>query len=326
MSLTRRALLSALAPTVAMTMLPARARATTFPSQQLRVVVPYPPGGPTDVLARIIATEIGEALRQTVIVENKPGASGVLGVKHALQLPPDGHTMLIGNNQTHVTNALLLKSSGYDPVADFQPLAGLADLQHVLVARQTLGVSTASEFVSVARKTQLNYGSTGIGSGSHLAMELLAARTGIVLQHVAYKGAPQLALDVVTSQLDVALAIVPSVLAQIRGGQLKALATASHRRSPQLPEVPLLKEQGIDGAESDSWLALFTHAAVPADIAARLAGIVMAGLAKPAVAASIVRQGTSLHVRDPAAFKAFHLAEMEKWSKVVQAANVKIEN
>jgi len=321
--ISRRALLAA-TPVVVLTTRPASAQA--FPVQQIRIVVPYPPGGPTDALARIVATELGAALKHTVIVENKPGASGVIGVKYALQLPADGHTLVLGNNQTHATNALLLKSAGYDPAIDFQPVAGLADLQHVLVVRHSLGVSSVEEFLSVARKTRLNYGSTGVGSGSHLAMELLAARAGVSMQHVAYKGAAQLALDIVTDQLDAALAIVPSVLSQINGGQVRALAVASRRRSPQLPAVRTLAEQGVTEAESDSWLALFTHATVPADIVARLGRIVIEGLGKPAVADALFRQGTAINLRSAPDFSLFHRDEIEKWAKVVKAANVMIEN
>ena len=247
-------------------LLPGGAQAQAFPSQTIRIVVPYPPAGPTDALARIIAQELQAANGWTVIVDNKPGASGALGTREVAKAEPDGHTIGLGTNQTHATNAILLKDAGYDPLADFVPIAGLADLQHALVVRKELPAKTVGELVELAKKSPgtLNYGSTGAGSASHLAMELFKAKTGTDMVHVAFRGAGPMALEIVGGRIDVAFSTLPSVLGLIQSGDMRALAIASDNKAPQLPDVPLLKEQGVAGGEADAWLALFAPAKTPA--------------------------------------------------------------
>jgi tripartite-type tricarboxylate transporter receptor subunit TctC len=303
------------------------ARAQGFPSKQIKIVVPYPPGGPTDALARIVAADLQTTLGQSVIVENKPGASGAVGTRDVAKGEADGHTLVLGTNQTHATNAFLLKESGYDPIKDFQPIAGVADLQHALVVRKDLGVASVGELVALAKKDagKLNYGSTGVGSGSHLTMELLKVKTGIQMQHVPFRGAAPMALEIVAGRIDLAYATLPSVLGQIQGGEMKALAIASDARAPQLPDVPLLKEQGVQGSEGDSWLALFAPAATPADVIKKLSETVIAALAKQDVKAGAIKQGIAVNVRGPDAFKTYLAAEMTKWSDVIKVANIKVE-
>lgn len=302
------------------------ALAQEFPSKQIRIVVPYPPGGPTDALARIVGQDIAAALGQPVIVENRPGASGAIGSREVAKSDADGYTLVLGNNQTHATNAILMKDLGYDPQVDFTPVAGLADLQHALVVRKDLGVNTVAELIALAKKEpgKLNYGSTGPGSGSHLTMELFKARTGTDMQHVPFKGAAPMALEIVAGRIDVAFSTLSAVLGQIQGGEMKALAIASTVRAPQLPAVPLLAEQGVADAEGDSWLALFAPARTPPAALDKLSRAVMAALAKPAVAEAAVKQGIAVNVRAPGAFKVYLAAELKKWGEVVRVANVKV--
>ncbi|MBV1695323.1 MAG: tripartite tricarboxylate transporter substrate binding protein [Hyphomicrobiales bacterium] len=324
MSVSRRTAVGLMAAAIAS---PAFGATPAFPSRQIRIVVPYPPGGPTDALARFVAAEMQAALGQAVIVENKPGASGALGTREVAKAEADGHTIVLGNNQTHVTNAFLIKDPGYDPIKDFVPIAGLADLQHALVVRKDLGVNNVRELVELLKREpgQMNYGSTGIGSGSHLTMELFRTRTGTQMQHVPFRGAAPMALEIVAGRIDLSFATLPSVLGQVQGGEMKALAIASHVRAPQLPEVPLLKEQGVTDSEGDSWLALFAPAATPAPVVDILAKSAIAALAKPDVRDKAIGQGIAVNVRDGAAFKTYHVAEMSKWSDVIRAANVKID-
>ncbi len=308
-------------------MLPTGASAQAFPSKQIRIVVPYPAGGPTDALARIVAAELQGSLGQTVIVENKPGASGAIGTREVARAEADGHTLVLGNNQTHATNALLLKEPGYDPVRDFVPIAGLADLQHVLVVRKSLGVTDVAGLVAHAKKEpgKMNYGSTGVGSGSHLTMELFKTRTGCDMVHVPFRGAAPMAIEIVGGRIDVAFATLPSVLGQIEGGEMIAIAIASTVRAPQLPAVPLLAEQGIKDAEGDSWLALFAPSATPTTAVDLLGRAVIAALAKPDVKANAIKQGIAVNVRDGAAFKPYLAAEIGKWAGVIKDANVKVD-
>lgn len=322
MSITRRTALALGASVIAC---PPIARAQGFPSRQIRIVVPYPAGGPTDALARIVAAELQADLGQTVIVENKPGASGALGSREVARAEADGHTLVLGNNQTHATNAFLLKDPGYDPVKDFTPIAGLADLQHALVVRKDLGVANVGELVALLKKDpgKYNYGSTGIGSGSHLTMELFKTRTGTSMTHVPFRGAAPLALEIVAGRIDLSFSTLPSVLGQIQGGEMKAVAIASNVRAPQLPDVPLLKEQGVKDSEGDSWLALFVPAAAPPAVVERLTTSVLKALAKPDVAANAIKQGIAVNVRSGKDFAGYQAAEMIKWADVIKAANVK---
>jgi tripartite-type tricarboxylate transporter receptor subunit TctC len=317
---------SALIATAAVMAAPRTAWAQTFPSRPVRIVVPYPPGGPTDALARLIAAELQKDLAVSVVVENKPGASGAVGTREVARAEPDGHTLVLGTNQTHVTNAVLLKEPGYDAARDFVAIAGLAGLQHALVTPRG-GARTVVEFAARAKAApgKLNYGSTGVGSASHLGMELLLARAGLRITHVPFRGAAPMALEIVAGRIDCALATLPSVLGQIEAGEMNALALASLQASPQLPQLALLAREGVSGAEADAWLALFAPRATPAAIVARLSAVTAAAMRRPHVIAAAVKLGTVPDVRDSAAFEAFLGPERTKWLDVVRLAGVKAE-
>lgn len=323
-NLSRRHLIAATGVLLA---LPGIAHAQAFPSKLVKIVVPYPPGGPTDALARIIANELQGDLGQSVIVENKPGGAGSIGTRGVAKGETDGHTLVLGNNQTHANNAFLVKDAGYDPIKDFAPIAGLADLQHVLVIRNGLDAKTVGDLVALAKKEpgKFNYGSTGIGSGSHLAMELFKTRTGTDMTHIPFQGAGPMAAEVVAGRIDLAFATLPSVLGHIKGGTMKAIAVASLARAPQLAEVATLKEQGLVDSEADSWLALFAPAAAPADARDRLSKAVLAIMDRPAITEQVAKLGFAKSVRDPAAFATYHAAEMKKWEAVIKAARVEAQ-
>ena len=320
---TRRAVLAGLAANA----IARPALAQSFPTKQIRLVVPYPGGGPTDALARIIAQDLSESRGWTIVVENKPGASGAIGTRDVARAEPDGHTIVLGNNQTHTTNAFLIKDAGYDPVTDFAPLAGLADLQHMLVVRKALGVNSVDDLVTLAKKSpgKLNYGSTGNGSGSHLAMELFKTITGTQMAHIPFKGAAPMAIEIVAGRIDVAFATLPSVLGQIQGGEMIAIAVASGARAPQLPDVKMLKEQGIVGGEADSWLALFAPVRTPMPVLQILSQAVVEAIAKPAVANNANQQGIAVNVRGPDDFRPYLASELKKWADVIKQANLRAE-
>jgi tripartite-type tricarboxylate transporter receptor subunit TctC len=305
---------------------PTGAGAQSFPSRVIKVVVPYPAGGPTDALARIVAQELSTALGQNAIVENVGGGAGAIGTRQVAKAEPDGHTLVLSTNQTHATNYILLKDPGYE-AKDFAAVAGLADLQHVLVVRNDLPVRSVAELVRQAKANpgKLNYGSTGNGSASHLAMELFKVKTGTDLVHVPFRGAAPMAQELVAGRIDAAFATLPSVLGQIQGGTMRALAVASAIRAPQLPNVPLLRDEGVQGGEADAWIGLWAPAATPPAALSKLTQAVTAALARPEVHEAATKVGIAVNVREPRAFERFVEEEIRKWGEVVKAANVKAE-
>jgi tripartite-type tricarboxylate transporter receptor subunit TctC len=321
---TRRQTLATLAGVVAA---PALARAQTFPSKPITLVVAYPAGGPTDAIARIIAQDLAATLGQNVVVDNRPGASGAVGTRSVARADADGHTITFGNNQTHGNNMFLLKEPGYDAVKDFAPLLGLGAFEHVFVVRNDLPVKSIGELVALAKADpgKLNYGSTGVGSGSHLSTELFMVRTGIKMTHVPFRGAAPLVQEISGNRIDVANSTLPSVLEQIRGGLMRAIAVGSPQRNASLPDVPTLREQGITNADAESWAGFFAPAATPAPVVERLAKELAASVAKPAIRDAILKTGFSLNPRDPAAFKPYHLQEIATWKDVIAQVGLKAE-
>ncbi|MDU0339954.1 Bug family tripartite tricarboxylate transporter substrate binding protein [Bosea rubneri] len=324
MTLTRRSTLGLVAGAV---FAPAIARAQSFPSKPITLVVPYPAGGPTDAIARFVAQEMSTTIGQSVVVDNRAGASGAVGTRAVAKADPDGHTFIFGNNQTHGNNMFLLKEPGYDAVKDFAPVAGVGAFEHAFVVRNDLPAKNIAELIALAKAEpdKLNYGSTGVGSGSHLAMELFMQRTGIRMTHVPFRGAAPLVQEIIGGRIDIANSTLPSVLEQINAGTLRALALASPERNPRAKDIPTLREQGVSNADADSWAAFFAPAATPAPVLEKLSQSVMAAIAKPEITEKILKLGFTLKVRDPAAFKPYHLQEIATWEKIIKEAGVKPE-
>ncbi|NNM73109.1 Bug family tripartite tricarboxylate transporter substrate binding protein [Enterovirga aerilata] len=295
------------------------------PSRTVTIVVPYPAGGAVDVLARIVAEGIQGPLGQSVVVENQPGASGALGTRRVARSEPDGHTLVLSTNQTHATNiSLLPDGGGYDPIRDFAPLAGLADLQHLLVVRKDLPAEDVAGLLSLARSSgrELTCGSTGPGSASHLTMELFKAQTGTNLVHVPYRGAAPMLQDLIGGRVDMSFATVPTVLGQVQGQELRALGVASPRPSPHLPDLPTLAGAGVPGVEADAWCAIFAPAGIAPAIRDRYRDLIKAALDRPEVQANIAKQGMSLNWREPDAFAAFQREEVTRWAGIIKAAKI----
>jgi tripartite-type tricarboxylate transporter receptor subunit TctC len=324
MTVTRRNSLGLMA---AAALLPREALAQGFPTRIVKLVVPYPAGGPTDAIARIVAQDVGTALGQNVIVENVAGASGAVGTRGVARAEADGHTIVFGNNQTHGNNMFLLKEPGYDAVKDFAPLAGIGAFEHVFVVRKDLPVKSINDLVALAKQDpgKLNYGSTGVGSGSHLATELFMARTGIKMTHVPFRGAAPLVQELMGGRIDVSNSTLPSVLGQVQSGDIRAIAVASPQRNSVVPEVPTLREQGIADADAESWAAFFAPVATPQPILDRLSREIMTSIQKPAVRDAILKTGFSLKLRDPAAFRPYHAEEIRTWGEIIKTAGVKQE-
>jgi tripartite-type tricarboxylate transporter receptor subunit TctC len=303
------------------------ASAQDFPNRVIKMVVPYPAGGPTDVIARIVAEEMGKSLGQNVIVENLGGASGAVGTRTVAKAEPDGYTIVFGNNQTHGNNMFLLKEPGYDAVKDFAPLAGAGAFEHVFVVKNDLPAKTIPELIEIARKDpgKLNYGSTGVGSGSHLATELFMARTGIKMTHVPFRGAAPLVTEIMGGRIDVSNSTLPSVLSQFQAGQMRAIGIASPQRNPQAPDVPTLREHGITNADAESWAAFFAPVNVPKPVLDKLSGTIIAILNRPDVKERITKIGFTLNVRDPETFKPYLAKEIQTWAEIIKAAGIKAE-
>jgi tripartite-type tricarboxylate transporter receptor subunit TctC len=318
--LTRRA---ALATMLATTVL-RPAHAQTFPSRTITIIVPYPAGGPTDVLARLVAQHAGADLGQSITVDNRGGGAGVIGSVAAQRAEPDGHTLVLGTNQTHATNQSLLKNHPFDAAKDFTAVSGLAEVPHVLVVRKDLAVKDVAELVALAKQNPggLNCGSTGIGSASHLTMELFKTRADVAMLHVPFRGSAPLITELLAGRIDISFATLPTVAAQVDNADVKALAIASTKRTPRLPGVPTLNEAGIAGVEADAWFALFAPAGTPLPVRERIHEAVVKGLATDAAKSVLAAQGMSLAVKSPAELAAMIPAEIEKWAAVIKAANV----
>ena len=322
--LNRRAVLAGLAVFGS----PIAARAQGFPSRTITIVVPYPPGGPIDALARLIAQEGAGDLNQSIVVENRPGGSGIIGTNAVARAEPDGHMLVLGTNQTHATNQSLIRNCPYDAVRDFAPVAGIAAMPHVLVVRNSLGITTVGELVAMARTRPgaLTFGSTGNGSGAHLAGELFKTKAAIDMLHVPFKGLSPMLTEMLADRIDMSIAPLPGLIGQqIASGSLRALGVASAQRVPALAAVPTFAEAGVPGVEADAWSALFAPAKTPPAVIDRLYRMVAAVLSKESVREAMAKQGIPPALRPPAEIAAMLPGEVAKWAAVIKAANVVME-
>jgi tripartite-type tricarboxylate transporter receptor subunit TctC len=326
--LTRRATLAGIATLG----LPLRAQAQSqvqwSPSRTITIVVPYPPGGPIDALARLIAQEGTSDLGQSIVVENRAGGAGIIGTNAVARAEPDGHTLVLGTNQTHATNQSLVKNCPYDAVKDFVPIAGIAAMPHVLIVRKSLDVANVGDIVAMAKAKPggLAFGSTGIGSGAHLACELFKTKAAIDMLHVPYKGLSPMLMELLGERIDLSIAPLPGLIGQqIEQGTVRALALASAQRVPQLASVPTFAEAGVAGVEADAWSALFAPAKTPPAIIERLHRTVAMVLAKDEVRSAMAKQGIPAALRTSADVAAMLPGEVEKWAAVIKTANVVVE-
>lgn len=322
--LDRRTVLAAIAASA----LPLQVRAQAFPSRTITIVVPYPPGGPIDSLARLIAQEVSADLKQPVVVENRPGAGGALGTGAVARAEPDGYTLILGTNQTHATNQSLIRNWPSDAVKDFAPVAGVAAMPHVLVVRKEFEAKSVADVVKMAKAKPgtLTFGSMGNGSGAHLAGELFKTRAGIDMLHVPYKGLAPMTTELLAGRVDLSIAPLPGLISQqIASGNVRALGIASAARTPQLDTVPTFAEGGVAGVEADAWSALFAPAKTPAPVIEQLYKAVAAAMARESVRANLARQGLPVAVKTPAEMSAMLPGEVAKWAAVVKTANVTVD-
>jgi tripartite-type tricarboxylate transporter receptor subunit TctC len=319
--LTRRATLAGMAALG----LRSAAGAQGFPSRSITIIVPYPPGGPVDALARLIAQEAAGDLNQPIVVENRPGGSGIIGAQAVARAEPDGHVLVLGTNQTHATNQSLIKNCPYDAVRDFAPVAGIAAMPHVLVVRKSLALTSVGDVVAMAKAKPgtLTFGSTGNGSGAHLAGELFKTKAGIDMLHVPFKGLSPMLTELLADRIDISIAPLPGLIGQqIESGSVRALGLARAERVPQLASVPTFAESGVPGVEADAWSALFAPARTPAPVIERLYLAIATALSKDAVRAAMAKQGIPPALKTPAEVAAMLPGEVAKWAAVIKASNV----
>ena len=304
----------------------ATAAAQPYPAKPIRLIVPFPAGGPTDITARIISPKISEALGQNLIIENRGGASGIIGSDLVAKSLPDGYTLLICT-VTNAINVSLIPKIPYDMVRDFEPVAQLFITTSILTAHPSLPVKSVKELIALAKAKpgQLIYGSAGNGSPSHLAGELLKTMTGITLLHVPYKGGGPAAVEQVAGQVQLAFLSAPAVVPFIKTGRLRALAVTNAKRSLILPELPTIAETGLPGYESEGWSGIFAPAKTPSAIVQRLYNEFAAALRDSDIRAKLIAAGT-----EPALMSSDEMGkkvrdEIARWGKVVKASGMKVD-
>ena len=322
----RRTLVQATLAGAATLALPAFAQ-QPWPSRPIKLVVPFPAGSSPDIIARLIADPLGAALKETVVVDNKPGAGGNVGTGTVAHAEPDGYTFLFTIQGPLVTAPLLSKNLGYDPAKDLAPVTLVATSPNVLVVDPKLGANTVADFVRIAkaRPGQLNYGSVGNGSAAHLAMELFKARAGIDLVHVPYQGFPQIVNAILAGQVQAGFMVPGIAIGQIRAGKLKALGVTTLVRSASLPEMPSLVEQGYPDFEAISWQAVLAPAATPKPIVERVANELIRIIKSNDVRAKMLGQYFSAAGTAPEALAGLMKTERARWAKVIKAAGVQPE-
>lgn len=295
------------------------AMAQGYPTKPVTIVVPFAPGGGTDIGTRIVAQKLSQLWGQPVVVDNKGGAGGNVGLESVSRAKPDGYTLLTGNVGTQSINPTLYKKLNYNPDTSFVPIGQFAELPFVLVVPVTLPANNAKELVALA-KTQpgkLTYASSGTGGSPHLSAETFAISTGTQLLHVPYKGGGAAMTDLISGQVDMLFVSVLETSAHIKSGRLKALAITSSQRVPALPDVPTLQESGITGAESGSWLGLLAPAGTPPDIIDKISRSLQQVLAMPDVQQQLQGQGAVARGGTPAAFAALIAADRKKYARII---------
>jgi tripartite-type tricarboxylate transporter receptor subunit TctC len=317
---------SALCSCLALLLTAAPLRAQDYPSRPVKVIVPFSPGGAVDGPMRMVAEQLGKRLGQQVVIENKPGAGATIGSEIVARAAPDGYTLLLAS-QTNAISATLYTKLAYDPVEDFVPVSLIGREPGVLVVNPALPVKTFAEFVAYvkARPGQIDYASSGNGSGQHLFAALLASSTGLKMNHIPYKGSGQATTDLLGGQVMVSIPGTAGMVGHIKAGKLRALAVTGAKRSPQLPDVPTVMESGVPGFEAYVWMGLLAPKGTPQPIIDRLYRELVPVLASPEVRTYMSTAGIEIVGSTPAEFGQFFRAEKELWAKVVRETGAKID-
>jgi tripartite-type tricarboxylate transporter receptor subunit TctC len=298
-----------------------------YPVKPVRIIVPYPPGGTTDILARLVAGRLTDRLGQSFIVENRPGAAGAIGAQAVAKSAPDGYTLVMGTVSSHGINSALYKSLPYDPVKDFAPVTNVASTPNVITVNPDLPVKTLGELLTLAREKpgKLNFGSTSQGGSPHMSAELLKMLTRVDMVHVPYKGAGPMLADLIGGQVQIGFDNLPSSMGHIRSGKVRAIAVTTPSRWPGAPEIPTVAESGVAGYEVSGWFGLLAPAGTPKPVVDGLYAALSEILRQPEVQKQMLELGAAPVANTPEAFGRQIAGEVEKWRKVVAATGVKAE-
>jgi tripartite-type tricarboxylate transporter receptor subunit TctC len=305
----------------------ATVQAQTYPSKPIRMIVPFPPGGTTDILARAIGAELTKAWGQPVVIENRPGAGGNIGSEAVARSPGDGYTLLMGTVGTHGINPSLYKKMPYDAVKDFAPVTLVALVPNILVVHPSVPAKSVAELIALAKKQpgKLTYASSGNGTSIHLSGALFESLAGVQMVHVPYKGSAPAVTDLLGGQVNMMFDNMPSALPHVKAGKLRALGVTSAKRSPAVPDVPTIAEAGVKGYEASSWFGVLAPATTPKDIVAKLNAEIAKSLGTPEMKEKLSSQGAEPVGNTPEQFGAFIRAEIDKWAKVVKASGATVD-
>ncbi|HTP61354.1 MAG TPA: tripartite tricarboxylate transporter substrate binding protein [Burkholderiales bacterium] len=297
-----------------------------FPQRTVKMVVPFPAGGPTDILARVVAQKLSERWGQPVIVDNKPGAGGTIGSDLVAKAAPDGYSLLMGTSSTHSIGPSLQKLP-YDPVRDFAPISQVSNATNVLLVSPKLGVTTLKELIALAKANpgKLNFASSGIGTIPHLTGERFKLMAGVDLQHVPYKGTGLSIPDMANGQVAVLFDSIVTALAYVKSGSVRALAISSPQRTPLAPDLPTMAEAGLPGFESETWFGLFAPAGTPKDIIAKVSADTASALNAPDVRERFASVGAEPVGSSPEQFAERVRADTVRWAEVIRKADVKVQ-
>ena len=298
----------------------------SYPDRPIRMVVPFAPGGATDVAGRVVADALSEILGQPVVIENRSGSGGNIGVTAVATSAPDGYTLMMGTQALLTQNPYLYVNLAKNPQTDLVPVANAFKTDMILVASPRLGISTVPDIVALARAKPdtLNYGSAGNGSAAHILMELLKSRTGSVMRHVPYRGTAQAMTDLVAGTLDLMIDSMPSALGQIQGGNVVPIAVCGPTRNPRLPAIPTMTEAGIKDYQSIAWLAVFAPAGTPEAVVSKLEAAIKTALVKPQVLQRAETSGLDGDYASSADLANRIASEAILWSQVIKAASIKL--
>ena len=301
------------------------APAGSWPTKPVKIVVTFPPGGAPDTLARVLADKWGQLLGQSFTVDNKPGAGGNIGADFVAKSPGDGSTLLIATVGTHAINPALYSAMPYNHIKDFTPVSFLASTPNLLVVNNAVPAKNVQELIALAKKTPLNFGSSGSGTSIHLSGELFNTLAGVKMQHIPYRGRAQAVPDLLGGRISMIFDNMPSALPLVRSGDVRALGVTSSTRSSAAPDIPTLAESGLPGFEATSWFALMAPAGLPKEVQARINAETARVLGLPDVREKMALLGLDLAPASPQALASLILSETAKWASVVKESGAKLD-